>query len=93
MARTALLSASEVRSVQALHGKIPVEKLEKKLKLSKSTIYRIFSGDYNPRPDPVTVPQSLNDLKKLDTLTPEMVEFALAKDKLEKQLGRPITLH
>lgn len=93
MARTALLSESEVKNVLALKGKIPVPKLEKKLKLSRSTIYRIFDGSYNPHPDPIQIPESLNDLKKMDSLTPEVVEFALAKAKLEKSLGRKITIH
>ena len=41
MSRTAKLNTTEANSVLALKGKVPVDKLVKKLKVSRSTIYRI----------------------------------------------------
>jgi len=90
MSRTAKLSESEVANVVALKGKIPVEKLTKKLKLSRSTIYRIFDGSYHARPDQPAFPQNLQGM---DDLTLSTVQFVLAKTNLEKLLGRPITVH
>lgn len=90
MSRIAKLSESEVSNVLALKGKIPVDKLTKKLKLSRSTIYRIFDGSYHARPDTPAIPKSL---ETMDELTLTTVQFILAKTNLEKLLGRAIMIH
>lgn len=90
MSRISKLCSSEVTSIQALKGKIPVERLTKKLKLSRSTIYRIFDGSYHPRPDRPAPPQNLQDM---DELTVSTVQFVLAKTHLEKLLGRTLVVH
>ena len=90
MSRISKLTESEAANVKALQGKIPVDKLVKKLKLSRSTIYRIFEGSYHARPDLPKVPQNLQEM---DELTLTMVQFVLAKTNLEKLLGRPIMIH
>ena len=89
MSRTAKLNTTEANSVLALKGKVPVEKLTKKLKVSRSTIYRIFEGTYQARPNPVSPNMSLDTM---DELTLSTVQFVLAKTKLEKLIGHPIML-
>lgn len=90
MSRTAKLNTTEVMSVLALKGKVPVEKLQKKLKVSRSTIYRIFDGSYQPRKETQVVPENL---KQMDELTLSTVQFILAKTNLEKLIGHPIRIH
>jgi len=92
MSRTAKLNTTEAQSVLALKGKVPVEKLVKKLKgkVSRSTIYRIFDGSYQARP--VQTMPAVN-LKEMDELTVSTVQFVLAKTQLEKLLGHPIQIH
>ena len=90
MSRTAKLNVSEVNNVLALKGKIPVEKLIKKLKVSRSTIYRIFDGSYQARPNPAA-PNT--NLEQMDELTISTVQFVLAKTRLEQLIGHPIQIH
>ena len=90
MSRTALLNTTEVNNVLALKGKVPVEKLVKKLKVSRSTIYRIFDGSYQARPaQPCVTPQ---DLEHMDELTLSTVQFVLAKTRLEQLIGHPLQI-
>lgn len=90
MSRIAKLNESEVNNVLALKGKIPVEKLVQKLKVSRSTIYRIFDGSYHARPVETT---SAKDLQHMDELTISTVQFVLAKTRLEKLIGHTIQIH
>lgn len=87
MSRTPKLNETEVSHILALKGKLPVEKLTKKLKVSRSTIYRIFDGSYSARPAPPPIPK---DLESMDGLTIATVQFVLAKTNLEKVIGHPI---
>lgn len=91
MSRTAKLSTTEVANVLALKDKIPVDKLVKKLKVSRSTIYRIFDGSYHARPDAPRV--TFDNLNQMDELTLTTVQFVLAKTNLEKLIGHPIHVH
>lgn len=90
MSRIAKLNETEVNSVLALKGKVPVEKLTKKLKVSRSTIYRIFDGTYQARPNP---PSPMLNLQEMDERTLATVQFVLAKTNLEKVIGHPIQIH
>jgi hypothetical protein len=90
MSRTAKLNETEVASVLALKGKVPVEKLTKKLKVSRSTIYRIFEGSYQARP---AAPSPMANLAQMDETTLATVQFVLAKTNLEKLIGHPIQIH
>lgn len=91
MSRTAKLNTIEAQNVYALKGKVPVEKLVKKLKVSRSTIYRIFDGTYQARPvAPSIAPK---DLEHMDELTISTVQFVLAKTRLEQLMGHPIQIH
>ena len=90
MSRTAKLNTTEVSSILALKGKVPVEKLQKKLKVSRSTIYRVFDGSYHPRED---MRSPAMELKQMDELTLSTVQFVLAKTRLEKLIGHPIQIH
>ena len=90
MSRTAKLNTSEVTNVRALKGKVSVEKLVKKLKVSRSTVYRIFDGSYQARPDTFIPTRSLD---KMDELTISTVQFVLAKIRLEQLIGHPILIH
>ena len=90
MSRTAKLNTVEVANVLALKDKIPVDKLVKKLKVSRSTIYRIFEGSYQARP---ASPVCNTNLKDMDELTLSTVQFVLAKTNLERLIGHPLQIH
>lgn len=91
MSRIAKLNTTEVTSILALKDKLPVDKLVKKLKVSRSTIYRIFEGSYHARPNPAPVaPTNLSDM---DGLTVATVQFVLAKTNLERLIGHPLHIH
>jgi len=90
MSRTAKLNTTEVSNILALKGKVPVEKLVKKLKVSRSTIYRIFEGNYHARPCTTAPSFKLSDM---DELTITTVQFMLAKTKLEQLIGHSIQIH
>lgn len=91
MSRTAKLSTTEVSNILALKGKVSVDKLVKKLKVSRSTIYRIFEGSYHARPAMSALPNV--DLNKMDELTISTVQFVLAKTRLEQLIGHSIKIH
>lgn len=92
MSRTAKFNVTEANSVLALKGKVPVDKLVKKLKVSRSTIYRIFDGSYQPRKE-VRVMPNVQDIQQMDELTLSTVQFILAKTNLEKVIGHPLQVH
>ena len=90
MPRTAKLNTTEMNSILALKGKVPVDKLVKKLKVSRSTIYRIYEGSYQARP---SMPAPPIKLAEMDELTISTVQFVLAKTRLEQLIGHPLIIH
>lgn len=90
MSRTAKLNTTEVNHILALKDKVPVDKLVKKLKVSRSTIYRIFEGSYQARP---VEKMPTTNLSQMDELTISTVQFVLAKTRLEQLIGHPILIH